>query len=185
MVEGWAGKTGEDFRFAFKAPKQVTHILKLGKDSADVAARLSETLNLMGPRRGPVLFQLPPYSKQDVKLLDDFLSKTESIKSRVFEFRHDSWFEDSTYRTLENHKAGFCIAEGEELRTVSKVTSGFAYFRLRNESYTERDIGKWAGKIRETVKGLDESFVFLRHDETGENAILAQVLSKKLRQSEE
>ena len=181
MVESWAEKTGEDFRFAFKAPKQITHILKLGKDSADVAARLSETLNLMGPRRGPVLFQLPPYSKQDVKLLDDFLSKTESIKSRVFEFRHDSWFEDSTYRTLENHKAGFCVAEGEDLRTVSKVTAEFAYFRLRNESYTEMDIGKWAGKIRETVKGLRESFVFLRHDETGENAILAQTLSKMLR----
>ncbi len=185
MVESWADKTGEDFRFAFKAPRQITHILKLGNDSAEAADRFSKTLDLMDEKRGPVLFQLPPYAKQDLKLLDDFLSKTESIKGRVFEFRHESWFDDTTYRLLEKHGVGFCIAEGEDLRTVFKITAEFAYFRLRNEAYTEKDLGKWADKIRETVNGLQESYVFLRHDETGENAVLAQKLSKLVEQPKE
>src|SRR5712692_4671509 len=94
MVTNWSAKTNEKFRFAFKAPKQITHILKLGDGSSEAADRLSKTLDLLGPKRGPVLFQLPPYSKQDHRLLDEFLSKTSGIKNRVFEFRHESWLQD-------------------------------------------------------------------------------------------
>ncbi len=180
MVKHWSAKTNEKFRFAFKAPRQITHILKLGKGSSEAADRLSKTLDLLGPRRGPVLFQLPPYSKQDHQLLDEFLSKTSSIKNRVFEFRHESWFQDPTYHLLEKHGAGLCIAETEDMRPAFQVTGGLAYFRLRKESYNAKTIDQWAEKIREMVKDLRESYVYLRHDETGENAVLAQRLSEKL-----
>ena len=46
-VEGWAGKTGEDFRFAFKAPQQITHILRLAGRRGG-RNRLSGTLDLLG-----------------------------------------------------------------------------------------------------------------------------------------
>src|SRR3972149_1600639 len=85
MVKSWSAKTGEDFRFAFKAPKQITHILKLGQGSSEAAEKLSKTLDLLGPKRGPVLFQLPPYAKQDLKLLEQFLSSTAGIEGRAYE----------------------------------------------------------------------------------------------------
>jgi uncharacterized protein YecE (DUF72 family) len=180
MVKSWSAKTNEEFRFAFKASKQITHILKLGNGSAEAADRFSKTLDLLGPRRGPVLFQLPPYSKQDLKLLDEFLSGTSGIKDRVFEFRHESWLQNPTYQLLEKHGAGFCIAETEDMRPIFQVTGGLAYFRLRKESYDAKDIDEWAGKIREISKGLQECYAYLRHDESGENAILAQRLSEKV-----
>ena len=180
MVKNWSERTSERFRFSFKAPRLITHVLRLGKGSSEVAERFSKTLDLLGPKRGPVLFQLAPSSKQDLNLLGEFLSKTSSIKNRVFEFRHESWFQDSTYQLLEGHGAGFCIAETEELKPVFRVTGGIAYFRLRRESYDTKTIDQWAEKIRETAKGLRESYAYLRHDETGENAILAQRLSEKL-----
>jgi len=179
-VKSWSAKTKENFRFAFKAPRQITHILKLGNGSSEAADRLSKTLDLLGPKRGPVLFQLPPYSKQDQKLLDEFLSKTSGIKNRVFEFRHESWLQSSTYQLLEKHEAGFCVAETEDMRPAFQVTGGFAYFRLRKESYDAKVIDEWAEKIREMTKGIQECYVYLRHDETGENAILAQGLSEKI-----
>ncbi len=180
IVKNWSAKTNEKFRFAFKASKQITHVLKLGNGSYEAADRLSKTLDLLGPRRGPVLFQLPPYSKQDLKLLDEFLSKTSGIKNRVFEFRHESWLQNPTYQLLEKHEAGFCIAETEDMRPAFQVTGGFAYFRLRKESYDAMAIDRWAEKIREMAKGSQECYAYLRHDETGENAILAQGLSEKL-----
>ena len=180
VVEGWAARTPEKFRFAFKAPQQVTHILKLGKGSAEAAERFSGTLDALGPRRGPVLFQLPPYSRRDPKLLEGFLSETSSIKDRVFEFRHESWFDDSTYQLLEGHKAGFCIAETEDMEPVFRVTGGLAYFRLRKDSYGAKDVTRWAKKISQTAKGSRDTYVYLRHDETGENAVLAQRLSEEL-----
>jgi len=179
-VESWAAKTDGKFKFAFKASRQVTHILKLGKGSVEAAERLSSTIALLGPRRGPILFQLPPYSRQDLALLDEFLSMTSSVKDRVFEFRHDSWLQEPTYRLLEKHGAGFCIAETEDMKPVFQVTGGLAYFRLRKDSYDAKAVDLWAKKIKETAKGAEACYAYLRHDETGENAIFAQRLSETL-----
>ena len=185
MVKNWSDRTSEKFRFSFKAPRLITHILKLGKDASEVAERFSKTLEFLGPRRGPVLFQLPPYSKQDLDLLGEFLSKTSGVKNRVFEFRHESWFQESTYQLLEEHGTGFCIVDTEEMKPVFRVTGGIAYFRLRRESYNAKAIDQWAEKIRDTAEALPESYAYLRHDETGENAILAQRLSEKLGSAKE
>ena len=180
VVEGWARRTPEEFKFAFKAPKLVTHVMKLGEGSADSAIKFSGKLESLGPRRGPILFQLPPFMRANPKLLGDFLEATKGIEGRVFEFRHESWLTDETYNLLDEQGAGFCIAETEDMKPVVKVTGGLAYFRLRLESYDSRAIDAWAPKIRETMKEVGEGYVYLRHDETGKNAVLAEALAKKL-----
>ena len=180
MVKSWSAKTSESFRFAFKAPKQITHILKLGKGSSEAAEKLSKTLDFLGPKRGPVLFQLPPYAKQNLKLLEQFLSSTAGIEGRVFEFRHQSWLQDPTYELLDKYGGGFCVAETEDMDPVFKVTGCLAYFRLRKESYDAKTVDKWSEKIRETGKGSRETYVYLRHDETGENAALARRLHSQM-----
>ena len=183
MIKGWSAKTGTDFRFAFKAPRLITHILKLGKGANEASEKLSATLSGLGQRRGPILFQLPPFSKLDHDLLQKFLSDTGDVEPKVFEFRHPSWFTDSIYRLLEDHGAGFCIAETEDLEPIFKVTGSFAYFRLRKDAYDEKTIDRWSEKIRRSSDGTKECYVYLRHDETGENALLAQRLSTSLRDS--
>jgi uncharacterized protein YecE (DUF72 family) len=180
MIKSWAAKTGEEFRFSFKAPRLITHTLKLGTTSIDAASKLSDTIGKLGSRRGPILFQLPPFLKFDRDLLDAFLSNTPSINPKAFEFRHESWLNDSTYELLEDHGAGFCIADTEEMEPRFKVTGGLAYFRLRKDSYDANEIDEWSKKIRQSSSGSSECYVYLRHDETGENAVLAQRLSKKL-----
>ena len=180
VVKNWAAKTDERFRFSFKAPGIVTHILKLGKGSAESAAKFSKTLDLLGPRRGPVLFQLPPFMKFDRALLDAFLSQTSEIKPKVFEFRHASWLNDSTFSLLDSGSAGFCIAQTEDMEPTFRVTGDIAYFRLRLDSYDKESVGKWSKKIASSAKNVDVCYVYLRHDETGENAILAEGLSSAL-----
>jgi uncharacterized protein YecE (DUF72 family) len=179
-VKGWVEKTGEEFKFAFKAPQLITHIMKLGKGSAEVAQRFSKTLDLLGPRRGPVLFQLAPYTKEDQKLLEGFLTETSDIPERVFEFRHKSWLKDSTHKLLEENEVALCVAETEDMQPVLKVTGGFAYFRLRKDKYDAEAVDQWAKKIKDGSKGATETFVYMRHDETGENAVLAQRLAERL-----
>jgi uncharacterized protein YecE (DUF72 family) len=180
-IKSWATRTGEDFRIAFKAPRQITHISKLGPGSVEAANRFFESLNPMGPRLGPILFQLPPFLKRDLKLLEGFLVATESIEGRVFEFRNQSWIGEATYELLRRHHAGFCIAETEDMEPVFRVTSDDAYFRLRRDVYDAKAIDPWAGRIAETAKMAKQTYVFLRHDETGENAVLAQRLAQRLR----
>jgi uncharacterized protein YecE (DUF72 family) len=179
-VKSWAGRTGDNFRFSFKAPRQITHILKLGKGSVEAAERLGVTLSSLGEKKGPVLFQLPPYSRQDLELLEDFLANTSKIGERVFEFRHESWLNDLTYTTLEKHDADFCIAETEDMKPVFKVTGKTPYFRLRRDSYDAKMIDDWTGKIREMSRGSESVYVYLRHDENGDNASMALKILESL-----
>lgn len=180
MIESWSGKTDDRFRFAFKAPQLITHVAKLGEGAAEAAERFSTIIVQLGTRRGPILFQLPPYMKSNPELLEDFLSKTSDIEARVFEFRHESWLKESTYELLDKYDVGFCVAETEDMKPVFRVTGKFAYFRLRKDSYDAKAVDAWAKKISEVSKHSDESYTYLRHDETGENAVLAQRLFKKL-----
>ena len=179
-IKNWADRTGKGFRFAFKAPRQVTHIGKIGPGSVETANRFSRSLDLLGAKKGPVLFQLPPFLRRDLKLLEGFLDSTSSIESRVFEFRNDSWFEEPVFELLRDHGAGFCIAETEDMKPQFMVTSGTAYYRLRKDAYDVETIDSWARRIADTAKEAKQTYVFLRHDETGDNAVLAQRLAQKL-----
>jgi uncharacterized protein YecE (DUF72 family) len=180
MIKSWGGKTSDNFKFSFKAPRQITHILKLGKGSVEATERLAVTLRFLREKNGPVLFQLPPYSKQDLKLLEEFLADTSKIGERVFEFRHESWLNDLTYDILEKHDANFCIAETEDMNPVFKVTGKIPYFRLRRDSYDDKMIDDWIRKIKETSKGSESVYVYLRHDENGDNASRALKILESL-----
>jgi uncharacterized protein YecE (DUF72 family) len=173
MIKSWSSKTQDGFKFSMKAPRQITHILKLGKGAADSAQRLDGTLELLAAKRGPVLFQLPPFLRQDLKLLETFLGETSAFKQRVFEFRHDSWMNDPTYKLLKKNDVGFCIAETEDMKPVLKVIGDISYYRLRNEQYDDNSIDAWSKKIKELSKDSKEVYVYLRHDETGNNASMA------------
>ncbi len=177
MIKSWSSKTGDGFRFSFKAPRQITHISKLGKGSLEASERLRVNLGLLGDKLGPVLFQLPPFSKQDLKLLEEFLQGSASTTRKVFEFRHDSWLNERTYQLLEKYGAGFCIAETEDMNPVFRVTGGLPYFRLRKDSYDGKQVDEWARKIGQNIGSSKEAYVYLRHDDSGENAALAPRLT--------
>ena len=181
MVKSWSAKTQDSFKFSMKAPRQITHILKLGQGAGDSATRLDGTLDLLGSKRGPVLFQLPPFLRQDLRLLQGFLDETSTFKERVFEFRHDSWMNEPTFDLLESHHAGFCVAETEDMKPVLKVIGEVAYFRLRNDWYDHKSVDAWSAKIRNMSKDSKEVYVYLRHDETGENAANALRLGEGIR----
>src|SRR6187455_2894836 len=98
VLENWATLTPESFRFAIKASRRITHMSRLKADSAaDSVAFLYRTLAALGDKRGPVLFQLPPFLKKDLARLADFLPLLPAGHMAAFEFRHDSWCDDEVY----------------------------------------------------------------------------------------
>ena len=62
---GWDAATPAGFTFVLKAPQRITHVKRIGDVAADVAFFL-EAAGALGPRLGPLLFQLPPFMKKDV-----------------------------------------------------------------------------------------------------------------------
>src|SRR6266702_3577728 len=76
--------------------------------------------------------------------------------------------------------SSFYAPPSAAMKPVLKTTGELPYFRLRKDVYTASEVGKWTEKIREIIKGSEEAYVYLRHDETGENASYAVGLKEKI-----
>jgi uncharacterized protein YecE (DUF72 family) len=89
----WAASVPEDFRFAVKVPKAITHEHRL-KDIDDLMYRFLSEASGLGHKLGPLLIQLPPSLSFQHGVADRFLTELRSQVqgSIVCEPRHASWF---------------------------------------------------------------------------------------------
>jgi uncharacterized protein YecE (DUF72 family) len=166
VLTHWAEVTPERFRFAIKASRRITHDARLkAEDVADSVGYLYGKLASLGAKRGPVLFQLPPYLKQDLPRLRAFLQLLPEGHRAVFEFRHDSWFDDDTYVALKEAGAALCLSEREDQLPPPLVeTAPWGYLRLRLEQYSQADLAAWAERIAAT--GWQEVHAYFMHEPT-------------------
>jgi len=166
VLENWARATPEAFRFAIKASRRITHMSRLKADSAaDSVAFLYRNLETLGAKRGPVLFQLPPFLKKDLQRLNDFLQLLPAGHRAAFEFRNDSWFSDDVYAALKSAGASLCLSEREDNAPPPLVeTAPWGYVRLRLETYSDEELRQWAERLAST--GWDEVFVYFMHEPT-------------------
>lgn len=166
MLAAWAQATPAAFRFAPKAPQQITHRQKLA-GSAEAVNYFTRALAAFGDKLGPVLFQLPPFLRKDLSRFVDFLALLPKTLRAAFEFRHSSWFDDAVYAALRSHGAALCIAEAEDLATPLVPTASWGYLRLRRTDYDETALAAWAKKVEALAGTWSEVFVYFKHEEAG------------------
>jgi uncharacterized protein YecE (DUF72 family) len=166
VLEHWTAATPEGFRFAIKASRRITHDARLKADAAaEPVAYLYRTLDTLGARRGPVLFQLPPFLKKDLPRLTDFLQVLPGDHRAAFEFRHDSWFDDTVYATLQSAGAALCLSEREDDAPPPLVeTAPWGYVRLRLEEYPDDALAQWATRLAAT--GWQDTHAYFMHEPT-------------------
>jgi uncharacterized protein YecE (DUF72 family) len=158
--------TPDGFRFSIKASRRITHLARLKPESVgDSVEFLYRALAALGPKRGPVLFQLPPLVKKDLARLEGFLAMLPQGHGAAFEFRNDSWFSDDVYDLLKKAGAALCLSEREDNAPPPLVeTTSWGYVRLRLEEYSDADLGQWAKRLGST--GWKETFVYFMHEPT-------------------
>ncbi|MBA8885647.1 DUF72 domain-containing protein [Dokdonella fugitiva] len=166
VLETWAATTPQGFRFAIKAPRRITHDARLEVDAAaDSVIYLYRTLESLGAKRGPVLFQLPPFIRKDLSRLRDFLAVLPGDHRAAFEFRHASWFDDGVYALLQGAGAALCLSEREDDAPPPLVeTAPWGYVRLRLEDYPDDELGRWAQRLRAT--SWTDAYVYFMHEPT-------------------
>ncbi|HEU4353740.1 MAG TPA: DUF72 domain-containing protein [Burkholderiales bacterium] len=166
VLQNWARSTPESFRFAIKASHRITHLSRLKADTAaDSVAYLYRNLEALGPKRGPVLYQLPPFLKRDLARLTEFLALLPEAHAAAFEFRNDSWFADDVYEALKKAGAALCLSErGDNAPPPLVETAPWGYVRLRLETYSDDDLAQWARTL--TATGWRETYVYFMHEPT-------------------
>jgi len=178
VLLAWAAEVPDGFTFVLKASQRITHRKRL-KDAGEEVAYFLRVANVLGPKLGPTLFQLPPNLKKDLPRLVDFLALVPRTWRAALEFRHPSWFDDEVFAVLKSHNAALCVADTDRAEEGDKealvvpfvATADWGYLRLRRAEYAKPDLLRWAKQV--TSQPWSEAFVFFKHEEAGAGPKLA------------
>ena len=165
----WRDRTPDDFRFAVKMSRYLTHIKRL-KDPAEPVDRFISRAEALGDKLGPVLIQLPPTLRVDVVALDETLGRFPPHVRVAVEPRHDSWWTDEVRDVLKRHGAALCWADRKSKpRTPLWETADFGFLRMHEGRATP-----WPRYGRSALSGwLDRlpkgrtAWVFFNNDPGG------------------
>lgn len=156
----WYDATPADFMFSVKAPRYVTHILRLRDAESAISNFFASGLFNLKEKLGPILWQFPPSFRYDEASFEAFLrslpTDTEAAlavakghdthikhpclqidqKRRVrhaIEVRHQSFFQDSFVKMLRNYNAAFVASDSPDWPYAEDITADFFYMRLHGK----------------------------------------------------
>jgi len=171
MVESWKAQVPQNFRFTMKASQGITHFRRL-KDATGATRLMLERFSAFEDHLGAVLFRLPEDFKKDPRRLETFLKDLPAEIPAVFEFRHESWFDDEVLALLRSHKRVFCVSDRDEMPMdhIDK-TADWGYVRLRRVNYSDSDLKAWIKRIK--AQKWKNTYVFFKHEDEATGPKLA------------
>ena len=159
----WHDATPDDFVFAIKGSRYITHIKRLRDIDKPLANFFASGLLRLRGKLGPFLWQLPPTLRYDRSLMDEFLSQlprdTEQARDlarrrdsrlhgrsalaidrkrpvrHAVEVRHDSFRDASFIALLRRHGVALVVADtAGRWPLIEDVSAGFMYLRLHGDA---------------------------------------------------
>ena len=160
----WHEQTPEDFVFAVKGPRYITHILRLRDIDKPLANFFASGVLQLGPKLGPLLWQFPPSLQFDEGRFEAFFQAlprdTDSalalarrrergrMKGRTalpaidplpirhaVEIRHPSFAQPAFIRLLRRHGIALVAADSAgRFPYAEDVTADFMYLRLHGDT---------------------------------------------------
>jgi uncharacterized protein YecE (DUF72 family) len=180
----WADQTPEDFRFAVKLPKTITHQSKLVGVGALIDEFAADVAGL-GQKLGVVLVQLPPSLAFDAGLVAEFFDALSSAVSVPIacEPRHESWFADDADALLERRGIARVAADPalDDLAARPGGSAKLTYWRLHGSPqmyrspYGPERVADYARRI-EAAPGVEAWCMF---DNTASSAATADALAMR------
>lgn len=155
-IKDWVNKTPEDFVFAIKASRYITHMKNL-LEPEETLPNFFDRISQFGEKCGPILFQLPPHWQINLDRFENFLEHLPEDYRYTFELRNETWFEEETYSLLRKHDAAFCIYDFDFRQSPRITTTDLVYIRLHGpgkayqDPYSEDVLEGWCERIQSWV----------------------------------
>jgi uncharacterized protein YecE (DUF72 family) len=159
----WRDETPDNFVFSVKAPRFITHMLKLRNCEQAIANFFASGIANLGDKLGPILWQLPPTYRFDADILGAFLvslphdtdeaaaiarRRNEKVKGRArlaygtcrplrhaLEIRHETFVDEAFVALLRGERVALVIADtAGKWPLVEDLTSDFVYARLHGDA---------------------------------------------------
>ncbi len=153
----WASEVPENFVFAVKGPRFITHVKRLQDIEAPLANFFASGVLRLGAKLGPILWQLPASFSLNIERMRAFLSllphdteaaadmarkhddhiaspdETRPAKQPIrhaLEIRHNSFIDPAFIELLRERQVALVCADTVEWPRLMDVTAGFVYCRL-------------------------------------------------------
>jgi len=167
-VNNWDARTPEDFLFSVKIPQVISH----EKVLVDCDAELEEfvkTMDILGPKLGPMVFQFPSFDrwkfpKQEsfLAVLTPFLKKLPVDHKFVIEIRNKTWLDARFADVLREHNVALALTDTsfmprpwELKQKFDLVTADFAYVRwLGDRKGIEKQTTTWDKTVVDRTSDL-------------------------------
>lgn len=152
-VDGWRERTPDDFLFAWKASRFLTHMKRL-LDPEEPLALMWSRAERLGDKLGPVLFQLPPQMARNDERLARFLEVLPRRRRHAFEFRHPSWYDEAVFGLLRDAGAALCISDHHHAPAPWVETADWLYVRGHGPGgryfgrYPDATLEDWARRLK-------------------------------------
>jgi uncharacterized protein YecE (DUF72 family) len=178
-VERWREATPEGFKFCPKAPREITHDLRLAPATEGVLHNFLDTMRLLGDRLGPVVFQFPPdFPVAERDNLAAFLPRLPRDFRYAVELRHRSWWSDETADLFRAQNVCWIVADYIYLPKQIRRTADFLYLRFlgRHGQFAVKthevldktaDLQSWLVKIEPHLPDVTDVYGFFNDDYAG------------------
>ena len=168
--ENWRKRTPDDFLWAVKASRYITHVKRL-KEAAEPLERLYHCVEVLEKKLGPILFQLPPSLSFNEEVFGRFCQHLKRDRLSALEVRHPSWEHQKAIDILRDHNIALCVSDtAGRYPYIEENTASFVYIRLHGSKqlyaseYSEAELQAYARKIREWTK---DTFLYFDNDYGG------------------
>jgi uncharacterized protein YecE (DUF72 family) len=153
-VRTWIRQAGKrKFVYSVKVSELITHVKRF-KGTKTLIKDFGLIADLLGPRMGCFLFQLPPSFHYSPAALRRIVSQLDPTRRNVVEFRHASWWRNSVYRAFEKEGIIFCSCSAPRLPDELIKTAQDIYIRFHGakqwyrHDYTDSELKTWAERLR-------------------------------------
>jgi len=169
----WKERTPDDFVFAVKVSRYITH-RKYLKDCKEPWINFYNRAKALEEKLGAFLIHLPPRWTKNMERIENFVSMLKKIspdERYVFEFRNESWFDEELINFFEDQdNFTLCLTDSSEWFSNEEITGNFAYIRFHGpdkvyeSKYNDELLKKWSDKIKNYLNNDLDVFCYFNND---------------------
>lgn len=170
-VNTWLKQVGrKQFVYTVKVSELITHIKRF-TGTKILVQDFGYIADMLGPRMGCFLFQLPPSYNYTPSRLKAITSQLDPRRRNVVEFRHKSWWNETVYATFRKHGIIFCSCSGPRLPDTLIKTADEIYIRFHGtkqwyrHDYSDEELAAWAVQANES--GAKRIWAYFNNDRNG------------------
>jgi uncharacterized protein YecE (DUF72 family) len=156
-VCGWRRQVERrKFVYTVKVSELITHVKRFNRTET-LIRDFGYIAELLGPRMGCFLFQLPPSFHFSRSRLERIITQLDPARRNVVEFRHPSWWDEHVFAAFRGHNIIFCSCSGPRLPDQLVKTTNEIYVRFHGvrqwyrHDYSPAELDAWAEKIKESA----------------------------------